>query len=196
MEFKEIVKERYATKAFTQEKLSQKQVDDLIELIRYAPSSWDIQTWRIKVVSDEDTLKKLYPATYGQPQILSCSHLLVFCAQTDLDKAVDDLEQMFIDKTGKKPTHIKMVRDSLTTKPKKEQICYAQRQVFLALGNALNGAKSLGFDSCPMGGFKADEYQKILNLPDNLIPTVICPIGYAADKQREKLRLDKEKILI
>src|SRR3989338_5744684 len=60
----------------------------------------------------------------------------------------------------------------------------SQRQTFLALGNALNGAKSLGFDSCPMEGFDPKEYTKILGLPGNLVPTALCPIGYASDKPK------------
>jgi nitroreductase / dihydropteridine reductase len=196
MEFKDIVKERYAVKLFTKEKLPEEKVAALLDIIRHAPSSWNIQTWKIKIIDDEETLKKLHPASYEQTQILSCSHLLVFCAETDLNKAVDDLEILFEEKTGKKPTHTDSIRKSYNSMSKQDQECYAKQQVFLALGNAVNGAKSLGFDSCPMGGFKADEYSKILNLPKSIIPVALCPIGYAADKPREKIRFSKEDIVI
>jgi nitroreductase/dihydropteridine reductase len=33
-----------------------------------------------------------------------------------------------------------------------QKLAWSQAQTYLALGNALNGAKALGFDSCPMGG--------------------------------------------
>ena len=46
---------------------------------------------------------------------------------------------------------------------------WSQAQTFLALGNALNGAKSLGFDSCPMGGFNPMEYSRP-HIPGHLMP--------------------------
>ncbi|MDD1666434.1 MAG: nitroreductase family protein, partial [Methanomicrobiales archaeon] len=66
--------------------------------------------------------------------------------------------------------------------------------VFLALGNALNGAKSLGLDSCPMGGFDPKEYARILGLPPHLVPTMLCPVGYAADTPEPKIRFPVEEI--
>lgn len=75
-----------------------------------------------------------------------------------------------------------------------QQLAWAQHHVFLAIGNALNGAKSLGFDSCPMGGFDPKEYSRILGLPAHLVPTMLCPIGYAADNPKPKWRFKKEDI--
>jgi nitroreductase / dihydropteridine reductase len=75
-----------------------------------------------------------------------------------------------------------------------QQLSWAQRMMFLAVSNAINGAKSLGFDSCPMEGFNAAEYSKILNLPENLVPTALVTIGYAADTPRPKFRLPKEEV--
>ena len=66
--------------------------------------------------------------------------------------------------------------------------------MYIALGNALNGAKALGFDSCPMEGFNAGEYSKILALPNHLVPSVLCPIGYAADKPSAKIRFGINEI--
>ena len=33
------------------------------------------------------------------------------------------------------------------------KIAFARERIHLALANAVNGAKALGLDSCPMGGF-------------------------------------------
>jgi len=42
-------------------------------------------------------------------------------------------------------------------------LAWAQQQAFLALGNAVNGAKALGFDSCPITGFNPGECGRILD---------------------------------
>jgi len=69
-----------------------------------------------------------------------------------------------------------------------KRLSWAQRQVYIALGNALNGAKSLGFDSCPMEGFDPAKYAEILALPKHIVPTVLCPIGFAVDTPHPKIR--------
>ena len=68
----------------------------------------------------------------------------------------------------------------------------AQHNVFIAAITAIYAAKSLGIDSCPMQGFDPASYSKILELPDNLVPTIIVPLGYAADKPMPKARFPKE----
>ena len=75
-----------------------------------------------------------------------------------------------------------------------KRLAWSQRQTYLALGNALNGSKSLGFDSCPMEGFNPSEYSKILNLPSNIVPTALCTIGFANDTPKPKVRNTTEEV--
>ena len=58
----------------------------------------------------------------------------------------------------------------------------------------MNGAKALGFDSCPIEGFDAKAYSEILNLPQSLIPIVIMAVGYANDIPRSKIRFHSEEM--
>jgi nitroreductase len=91
---------------------------------------------------------------------------------------------------------IGMVDGFIQGLPSEQVLPWAQRQLYLALGNAINGAKSLGFDSCPMEGFNPAEYKKIMKLPENLHPTALCPIGYAADTPRQKIRFQAKDIVL
>ena len=195
MEFEKIVHERYAVKLFDGRKLPEEKVNKLFEIIRYAASSFNIQPWVVKVVTDQKIKERLTPASMSQKQIESCSHLLVFCANMDIAGNIDRLEKL-MKKAGANTGYIEIMRGFDKSMSDEEKLSWAQRQTFLALGNALNGAKALGFDSCPMEGFDPKEYSKILNLPSNLVPTAVCPIGYAADSQKEKLRFSKEEVFI
>jgi len=47
-----------------------------------------------------------------------------------------------------------------------------------------------------MTHFKPDEYSRILKLPENLVPTILCPLGYAADQQHGKWRYPVEDIVV
>lgn len=199
MDFEAIVRERYATKLFDGRKIPEEKVSQFLGIIRYAPSSFNIQPWKIIVVTDPKVKEKLAPASWNQPQIMSCSHLLVFCANKDIAGNIDKLEKLMI-KAGAKPEDIKpyieMMRNFEKSLSDEQKLAWAQRQMFLALGNAVNGAKALGFDSCPMEGFNPEEYIKILRLPNNLAPTALCPIGYATDKPKPKIRFPVEEVFV
>lgn len=199
MAFEDIVNQRYATKVFDGRKIEQEKIKKLLDMIRHAPSSYNVQPWKIVVIEDESVKEKLSEATYNQPQIKSSSHVLVFCVVKDLFSHIDRLEQLMIrkgtDKTKAK-SYTDTIRDFGKELTQEEKISWTQRQTYLALGNALNGAKSLGFDSCPMEGFDPDRYSQILNLPENLIPIVVCAIGYALDKPKQKIRFPEEEIFL
>jgi nitroreductase len=194
MEFKEIVMKRYATKKFDGRKISEKLLGELMDVIRHAPSSMNIQPWKIKVVSDEKTKKYLYPASNNQQQIITCSHLLIFCANTDVNGIIDKIEKDMISSGVLNTDYIKSMRSSVNKMNDQQLLAWTQRQLYIALGNAVNGAKSLGFDSCPMEGFDPQAYSRILKLPKNIVPTALCPIGYGVDKPREKTRFKREEI--
>jgi len=197
MEFKEIVMQRYATKKFDGKPVPEEKIDELLELVRFAPSGLNVQPWKIKVIADQKIKDSLVKATFNQQQIPTCSHLLVFCANTAVDEQIEKVDES-LEKSGF-PDAIRgmMINRAkgLTGNMSPEgKLAWAKCHVFLAMGNAVNGAKALGFDSCPMGGFDPEAYSRILGLPEHLVPTLLCPIGYAADKPIPKVRLPKEDI--
>ena len=112
MEFEQIVQERYATKLFNGEKILESKVKKLLEMIRLAPSSFNIQPWAIKIITDPDVKEKLSSATWNQPQIVSCSHLLVFCANSNIADHIGKLEKAMI-KSGSKPEDVKVYADMM-----------------------------------------------------------------------------------
>jgi nitroreductase len=198
MEFGTIVMSRYATKKFDGRKIPETKVSELLEMVRFAPSAINLQPWKIKVVADQKVKEQLRPAAFDQEQITSCSHLLVFCADPDYDSLISRLGAL-LKKSGAPEEMQKMVVGMAVrfTKPMspEQKLAWSQAQTYLALGNALNGAKSLGFDSCPMGGFDPKEFVRILKIPPPLVPVMLCPLGYAADKPMPKVRFAKEDML-
>ncbi|MFA4876354.1 MAG: NAD(P)H-dependent oxidoreductase [Methanoregula sp.] len=198
MEFGKIVMSRYATKKFDGRKIPESKVDELLEMVRFAPSALNLQPWKVKLVTDKKTKEMLRPAAFNQEQITSCSHLLVFCADPDYDSLIARLGAL-LKKSGVPAEVQQMITDMAAgfAKPMspEQKLAWSQAQTYLALGNALNGAKALGFDSCPMGGFDPKEFLRILKIPAPLVPVMLCPLGYAADKPMPKVRFAKEDIV-
>ena len=75
-----------------------------------------------------------------------------------------------------------------------ERLNRSQWDVFLAVGNAVNGAKALGIDASLMGGFNAKEFIRILSLPDNLAPVLLVALGKAGDRPLPKVRFSRDEI--
>ena len=199
MDFKEILKKRYAVKKFDGRIVSEEKIEELVEMIRLSPSSFNIQPWKIKIIKDKETKEKLFPAAWNQEQVTSCSHLLVFCADKNLRQLIQDLENLMIKNGAEKEKiqgYIKMMQDFEAKLSDEQKLSWAQRQTYIALSNALNGAISIGLDSSPMEGFDPKSFSKILNLPSHIVPTALCAIGYAADSPREKTRFPREKIIL
>ena len=150
------------------------------------------------MVTDQKVKEQLTPAAFNEEQITSCSHLLVFCADPDYDSLISRLGTL-LKKSGAPEEMQKMVTGMAVqfTKPMSpnQKLAWSQAQTYLALGNALNGVKSLGFYSCPMGGFDSKEFLRILKIPPPLVPVMLCPRGYAADKPMPKVRFPKEDII-
>jgi nitroreductase/dihydropteridine reductase len=198
MEFSTIVMSRYATKKFDGRKIPETKVDQLLDMVRFAASALNLQPWKIKLVTDQKVKEQLRPAAFNQEQITSCSHLLVFCADPDYDSLISRLG-VLLKKSGAPAEMEKnilgMAAQFAGRMSPDQKLAWSQAQTYLALGNAINGAKSLGFDSCPMGGFDPEEVSRILKIPPPLVPVMLCPLGYAADKPMQKLRFAKEDIV-
>lgn len=197
MEFRDIVMQRYATKEFDGRMIPEGKIDELLEIIRFAPSALNLQPWKIKVITDRKLKEELRPASLNQGQVTSCSHLLVFCANTNVDELIENVSRIMREAgvpDEMRNTRIDKAKGMFGKMSPEETLAWAKCHAYLALGNAVNGAKSLGFDSCPMAGFDPAEYSRILKLPEHLVPTVLCPLGYAADKPMSKVRFSKEDI--
>lgn len=198
MEFQEAVAQRFATKKFDGRSLPKEKLDELLELVRLSASALNMQPWKIKIVSDPALKAELAPLTGNKEMVETASHVLVFCADTDAEALVAKM-MAGMEKAGV-PQHIKdhvldLSREMFLSLDLEGRKVWATHQVYLALGNAVNGAKALGFDSCPVTHFQPDEFARILDIPAHLYPVVICPLGYAAHPASPKMRFPVEEIV-
>jgi nitroreductase / dihydropteridine reductase len=198
VEFKELLTSRYATKLFQPKVVPEETMQELLEIVRLAPSGLNIQPWRIKMVSDAETKEKLSAAAPDEPQIASCSHLLVFCADVDWAAQTQRLGRAMKERTiPDKIWGIVMgIAAEMAEEPEDELRAWIIGNVYIASTYAVLGAQALGLDSCPMTHFDKAEYSRILGLPENIVPVLLLAVGYAADEPRPKWRYPLSEILI
>jgi nitroreductase len=198
MEFRDIVKNRRAIRQYQDKKVPEETIRELLEITSYAVSAINLQPWKIKVVSDQETKEKLFPATFGQNQVLACSHLFVFCADTDYAAIIKTVSKSMAAAGIPDPQReamMELAANVANGMAPEQRLQWSKEQVYIALGNCLNGAYSLGLGACPMTAFQPPEFAKILGLPENLVPTVMVAVGYAADEGMPKVRRSVDEIL-
>jgi nitroreductase / dihydropteridine reductase len=198
MDFKQILLERYATKKFDGRDIGQDKLNSIIDMARYTPSAINLQPWKVKVIADRAMKEKLLPLAWNQQQVTTCSHLLIFCANTDYEGHIAMLINHM--KAGGMPEeNVKgmetFMGNFVKNMPPEHRLSEAQAHAFMAAVTAIYAAKSLGIDSCPMQGFDVAGVSKALDLPSNLVPTLLVPLGYPADKQMPKFRFPKEEMI-
>ncbi len=198
MEFKDLVQTRYNVKKFDGRTIDEARLAELFDIIRSAPSADNLQPWKIKVISDPAMKEKLLPSImqFNHEKVKTCSYLLVFCADKELNDHWKSLNEKL--KAAEYPEdvidHMANVAKMIMAREPQERLSRSQWDVFLAVGNAVNGAKSLGFDSSLFGGFNAKDLARILELPPNLVPTLLVALGYSADKPLKKVRFTKDEV--
>lgn len=188
---------RYATKKFdTTKKVSQDDVEKILGAIRMTPTSFGLQPYHFYIVTNQEKKDAIQAVAWNQPQVGSCSHLIIMCARKDLSVVKDEFFEWL---SGGKPEireSLKGYEDMVTWFLPHSSPEWAKKQVYIAQWFALAACSELQIDSCPMEGFDPAGVAQILELPENLEVSVMIPIGYRAsdDTPRQKFRFSKEKL--
>ena len=69
MVFKDMVKNRGAIRRYEDKKVPEETIREVLEITSYAVSAINLQPWKIRVVSDQETKDQLFTATFGQNQV-------------------------------------------------------------------------------------------------------------------------------
>lgn len=175
---------RNATKLFDEKnRVSDEHLNKILEAIRFAPTSYGLQPFFVKVVVDPHMKKTLQAAAWGQAQFPTSTAILVFVARTDVANRVEEL--LSAKSQGNPQTRAaladfeKMLGNFATGLSSEQASAWAQKQCYIALGFGLAACAELGIDSCPMEGFERQQFNTILGLPPEHQATVVLAIGRA-----------------
>ncbi|WP_053991269.1 NAD(P)H-dependent oxidoreductase [Mangrovimonas sp. TPBH4] len=188
MEILKFLEWRYATKTFdSNKKVSTEKLNTLKKAFNLTATSYGLQPIKLVIINNKELQQELLQYSMNQKQIVSASHVLVFCIQTNIDKSfvneyfkrVHDLRQT--PKEVLKPFEDFLV-DDFEQKTQREIEDWATRQAYLALGNIMTVCALEQVDSCPMEGFLSEEYDRVLKLKDYYLKSVLLlPIGYRSE---------------
>jgi nitroreductase len=179
---------RYATKMFDViRKIPADVWSALEQSLVLTPTSYGLQPYRFLVVQDAAKRAELMSHSWGQKQVVDCSHFVVFTARTemtevDVDKLIKLTTELRKLPPGALNAYRGMMLGDVVNGPRGKQAHeWATRQVYIALGNLMTCAAVLSVDACPMEGLVPAEYDRVLNLNGSGFATVVaCALGYRA----------------
>jgi nitroreductase len=206
MEILEQLNWRYACKKFdTEKKLSQDQIDTLVKAFNLTATSYGLQPMKLQVITNKELRDKLFSNSYNQTQVKDASHLFVITAKVNMKQSDIDSYFALIDNLRATPEElIAPYKEHLTnwvaSQSESNMDIWARKQTYIALGNLLNVCAMMGVDSCPMEGFDAAAYDKILNLDETDFTTsLVLPVGFRHEEdfmsQLKKVRMEESKIV-
>lgn len=196
MDLLNVSKTRYTTKAYdSSKKIPQAQFERLLEVLRLAPSSINIQPWHYFIADNTAAKERIAKAlvgkyAYNAPKVIDSSHTILFCTKADITEEhltkllnTDDLSGRFKDETAKqgqkdaRTGYVDFYRNE-----KGDIQRWAENQTFIALGQMLLAAGIENLDATPIGGFDETIISEELGLAEKgLIPSVLMTLGFRSE---------------
>jgi nitroreductase len=165
-------------------KISEAEVNKLLELALLSPTSFNMQNWRFVVVQDQALKEEIWLASWRQNQIKDASLLLVLCA--DLNAHERNPERYWTNAPEQVSAAIVPMIKGFYKDNAQLQRDEAMRSTGIASQTLMLAAKAMGYDSCPMVGFDPKKVAEIIKLPEDHIISMLLPIGKAKEAARER----------
>jgi nitroreductase len=167
MEVFKAIKNRRSIREFQKREIPREIIERLIEAIIWAPSAGNLQSRKFYFVFNEKIKDELVRAALNQDFIAQAPLVVVGCLDTEISW-----------RYGKRGIELYSICDVSTS-----------------IQNLMLEATELGLGTCWVGAFDEEEVSKILNLPKNLRPVAIIPVGYPAEKPSPPKRKEVEEVI-
>lgn len=168
MKLLDAINNRRTIRKYKDKSVEQEKIDKILEAAIQAPSAGNLQAWEFVVVREKEQKEKLASASFGQEFVAEAPVVIVVCAN----------EKRSSSKYGDRGRNLYCIQDCA-----------------LATENMLLTAHTLGLGVGFVGAFDEKKIADILELPDQIRPVSIHPVGYPNEETTETSRLSLQKVL-
>ena len=186
----QIARERYTTKHYNGKQIPRDQFNELLEILRLAPSSVNAQAWnfnRERVANASDII------VFAVPETITEEHL-----KKVLDKEISDgryAKESVIAGLDAGRRHFVGLHSHTVA----NTLAWETAQAYIALGIVLFASAGMGIDSTALEGVDYEKLDAILGLRERGLRSVVAvSLGYRTDDDsnahRPKSRLNKEDL--
>lgn len=203
--FMEAMDFRHACKIFDEtKKISEENIKYILEAGRKSPSSFGQEGWKFLVITNEELKAKLRPFCWNQPQITTCSHLVVVLAAIESVKPESGIPALRFARRelpqDKLDAYNELYKNHLTItnvlSSDDNIFAWTAKQTAFAGANMMMGAAVKGIDSCPIEGFEKQKVEEVLGLDTTKYQlSMLLPFGYRINEQSTQMRLAFDEVV-
>lgn len=167
MSILKIIKERRSVRDFEKRDIPEDVIDKLIDALIWAPSAGNLQSRKFYFVRDGKLKRELASAALNQRFIAEAPLVVVGCTDSRI-----------YSRYGDRGVNLYAIQDVA---------CSIMNMMLLAWEN--------GLGSVWVGAFREGEVAEVLELPDNLRPVAIVPVGYPSRIPSPPPRVSKKEAI-
>lgn len=165
MDLEKAILERYSVRAFSEKRVPEEKLAEIIRLTGLAPSAVNFQPWHFIVISERENLEKLWPV-YHRSWIRGAPTIIVACFN--------------VNESWKRSS---------------DGHDFGEVDAAIAIDHLTLAATSAGLGTCWVCNFDKTACKIVLNLPEYIEPLALVPIGYPASEKPLKKRKNPAEIV-
>ncbi len=183
MDIIQAIKERRSINYFEPGKeISDGRIKELLETANLAPSSFNLQPWRVIVVRAPNRKKTLRKCAFDQPKVTEASAVFIMVAdpnsvEENKGKVFESWEKLGYMKPEMRDMYDGMMKNLYGTPDSLNRKFFAIKNTALFAMNLMIAAKGLGLETHPMDGFDSECVKKEFNIPDDKIIPMLIAVG-------------------
>ncbi|MGG6314046.1 nitroreductase family protein [Paenibacillus macerans] len=198
-DFYTVLRERHSVRAYDPSvKISREELKEIVELSLSAPSSSNLQPWRFLIIDEPELKQKLLPVANNQQQVVDAAAVIavlgdlrsyehaeeIYGQAVQLGAMTEEIKNNFVERLqkgygGMSPERLHQVNLL--------DAGLVSMQLMLI-------AKAKGYDTVPMGGYNAEQFVEVFEVPETLKPIVLIAIGKAAKPAHATPRLSVDQV--
>ncbi|CAN2251015.1 nitroreductase family protein [Bacillus vallismortis] len=188
----DVLKARASVKEYdTNAPISKEELTELLDLATKAPSAWNLQHWHFTVFHSDEAKAELLPVAYNQKQIVESSAVVAILGDLKANENGEDVYAELVNQ-GYITDEIKQtLLGQINGAYQSEQ--FARDSAFLnaslAAMQLMIAAKAKGYDTCAIGGFNKEQFQKQFDISERYVPVMLISIGKAVKPAHQSNRL-------
>jgi putative NAD(P)H nitroreductase len=177
------IKERRAINFFEPGKtIPDSTLNELLGLANLAPSSFDLQPWKVVAVRDPERKKALRGCAMNQQKVEEAAAVLIIVADPDgveqnKDRVLESWQSLGYMKPEARTAYSGMMDSLYGTKDSLTRKIFASKNAALYAMTLMLAAKGMGLETHPMDGFDEACVKKEFNIPEDKLIIMLIAVG-------------------
>jgi nitroreductase len=184
----ELLKTRFSTRSYQRQPIPQPVLEYILEAGRLSPSGGNEQPWRFGVITDSDLIANIAQLAHRQEWLAQAPLLIVLCTVFVADsRGGRDIQR------HRFPEYADAITDMEPGLYR--ALNQEEHQTKIAGTHMVLAAWEHGVGACWVSRFKVQPLARLLNLPENILPSEILAFGYPERQQNPITKKNLDELI-